>query len=161
LLFSSNDISVIFAARNQKALTTPGTIIHPGIIDSISDGVIRVKILSQSACSTCQAQKVCNIAEMEEKIVEIDQDQPGQWHSGQQVMVSMNESLGSKAVILGYVVPIFVLVVSIVVFLSVIRNEGLAALLSLLMLGPYYLLLYLFRDRLKKEFRFRIEKDEQ
>ncbi len=98
---------------------------------------------------------------MEEKIVEIDQDQPGQWHSGQQVMVSMNESLGSKAVILGYVVPIFVLVVSIVVFLSVIRNEGLAALLSLLMLGPYYLLLYLFRDRLKKEFRFRIEKDEQ
>ncbi len=138
-----------------------GTIIHPGIIESISDGVIRVRILSRSACSSCQAQKYCNLAEMEEKIVEIDDDHSTEWRAGAQVMVSMRESLGTKAVILGYVVPLFVLVAAVAVFLSVIRHEGLAALLSLLMLGPYYFGLYLFRHRIRKEFRFRIEDAEQ
>lgn len=72
-------------------------------------------------------------------------------------MVKMEESLGHKAVLMGYVLPLIVLVGSIVLFLSFFKNEGLAALLSILMLVPYYFILYLFRKRLRKEFRFRIE----
>ncbi len=132
-------------------------IIHPGIIERIDDGKVFVKILSASACSSCHAKGICSVSEVEEKIIEAEHDPSGNYQPGDQVMVSMRESLGHKAVIMGYVLPFVVLLVSIVVFLSLLHHEGLAALLSIMMLIPYYLALYLFRKKLQKEFRFRIE----
>ena len=134
-----------------------GTIIHPGIIENISEDRISVRILSQSACSSCHVRGGCTVADIEEKIIEAEPDLSRSWKKGDPVMVKMEESLGQKAVIMGYGLPFVVLLVSIIVFLSVLDHEGLAALLSILMLVPYYLVLYLFRKRLRKEFRFRIE----
>ena len=134
-----------------------GTIIHPGIIENISGDKVSVRILSQSACNSCHAKGACTVADLKEKIIETETDQPGNFKPGDEVMVRMDESLGRKAVFLGYGLPVVVLVTSIIIFLSLLNHEGLAALLSLLMLVPYYLVLYLFRKRLHKEFRFRIE----
>jgi positive regulator of sigma E activity len=132
-------------------------IIHPGIIQSVNGNKITVRILSQSACSSCHAKGVCAVSEVEEKIIEAESDLQGRWGPGDEVMVRMEESLGRKAVLLGYVLPLVILLASIVIFLSLLRHEGLAALLSILMLVPYYLGLYLSRKRLQKEFRFRIQ----
>jgi len=140
---------------------TSDSIIHPGVITNISGETIQVKILSQSACSSCQIKGSCAVAEMEEKIVEIEQSGSSRWKPGDKVMVRMEESMGRKAVLMGYVVPLVIIVVSVIIFLALLNHEGLAALLALLLLAPYYLLLYFFRDRLKKEFRFRLEPDEQ
>jgi sigma-E factor negative regulatory protein RseC len=134
-----------------------GTIIHPGIIENISGDKVSVRILSQSACNSCHAKGACTVADMKEKIIETETDQPGKFKPGDEVMIRMDESLGRKAVFLGYGLPVVVLVTSIIIFLSLLNHEGLAALLSLLMLVPYYLVLYFFRKRLHKEFRFRIE----
>ena len=135
-----------------------GTIIHPGIIEKISGDKVFVRILSQSACSSCHAKGACTIADIEEKVIEAEMDPSENRKIGEQVMVKMEESLGQKkAVIMGYVLPLFVLVGSIILFLSLLKSEGLAALLSLLMLVPYYFVLYLFRNRLRKNFSFRIE----
>ena len=153
----ANDISVIFVAANHYDLMASGTIIHPGIIENIKVDKITVRILSQSACSSCHAKGACTVADIEEKIIEADLDPSQDWKAGDQVMVRMEESMGRKAVLLGYGLPLVVLVASIILFLSFLKHEGLAALLSILMLVPYYLTLYLFRGRLRKEFRFRIE----
>ncbi len=134
-----------------------GSIIHPGIIENINGNKVSVRILSQSACSACHAKGACTVADMKDKIIDTEMDQPGNWKTGDEVMVRMDESLGRKAVILGYGLPLIVLVGSIIIFLSLLANEGLAALLAILMLVPYYLALYLFRNRLHKEFRFTIE----
>jgi sigma-E factor negative regulatory protein RseC len=134
-----------------------GTIIHPGIVESISGDRVFVKILSQSACSSCHAKSACSVADIEEKIIEADSDPSDNLKAGDEVMVRMEESLGRKAVLMGYVLPLIVLLGSIIVFLSLLKHEGLAALLSILMLVPYYLTLYLFRKRLQKEFRFRVQ----
>jgi sigma-E factor negative regulatory protein RseC len=134
-----------------------GSIIHPGIIENINGNKVSVRILSQSACSSCHAKQACTVADMKDKIIDAELDQPDKWNPGDEVMVKMDESLGRKAVILGYGLPIVVLVGSIIVFLLLFKHEGLAALLSILMLVPYYLILYMFRGRLYKEFRFRIE----
>jgi sigma-E factor negative regulatory protein RseC len=134
-----------------------GTIIHPGIIESINEDKVFVKILSKSACSSCHAKEVCTIANVEEKIIEAENDPGGRWKPGDEVMVRMEESLGRKAVLIGYVLPLAVLLISIIVFLLLLKHQGLAALLSILMLVPYYFVLYLFRKRLRKEFIFRIQ----
>lgn len=134
-----------------------GSIIHPGIIEHIEGNKILVKILSKSACSSCHAKSACTMADMEEKMIEVESEHSSDWKEGDGVMVRMDESLGHKAVFLGYVLPLIVLVGSIVVFLSLFSNEGLAAVLSVLMLVPYYAVLFLFRNRLQKQFRFRLE----
>lgn len=138
-----------------------GSIIHPGQIERVSDHILQVRILSKSACSTCHAKGSCSVADIEEKIVEVENDGTRKWKPGDQVMVRMDESLGWKAVMMGYVFPLILLVLFILVFLYWLDHEGLAALLSLLMLVPYYVLLYVFRKRLKKEFSFRVEESEQ
>jgi sigma-E factor negative regulatory protein RseC len=134
-----------------------GSIIHPGIIERISGDKVFIRILSQSACSSCHAKGACSVADVEEKIIEADIDPSENRVTGEQVMVKMEESLGHKAVLMGYVFPLIVLVGSIILFLSLLKSEGLAALISIFMLVPYYFTLYLFRNRLRKEFRFRIE----
>jgi len=138
-----------------------GTIIHPGIVESISEDKVSVRILAKSACSSCHAKGACTIADVEEKIIEVENETPDRMKEGDQVMVRMEESLGRKAVLLGYVLPLVVLLVSIIVFISLLKHEGLAALLSILMLVPYYSALYLFRKKIQKEFRFRIQLSEQ
>jgi sigma-E factor negative regulatory protein RseC len=134
-----------------------GSIIHPGIIEKIEEDKILVKILSQSACSTCHAKAACMVSDVEEKIVEVNKDRAGHWKEGEQVNVHMRKSLGPRAVFLGYLMPLIVLVVALIILVSLIHNEGIAALLSLLLLIPYYFVLYLFKDKIGKTFSFYIE----
>jgi hypothetical protein len=45
----------------------------------------------------------------------------------------------------------------LVVLIPVTGSEGLAALISLGLLIPYYIVIYLFRDKLQKTFMFKVE----
>jgi sigma-E factor negative regulatory protein RseC len=142
-------------------MSSSSSVIHPGIVDQVEMDWVRVRILSKSACSSCHAKQACLMSEMEEKVIEVPVRETEKYSVGQSVMVTMEESMGRKAVVLGYVLPLFVLVASVFIFLTFIKNEGLAALLAMAMLVPYYGILYLFRNRLRKEFSFRISNDEQ
>jgi len=70
----------------------------------------------------------------------------------------MQQSLGFKALFLGYILPLIVLVVSLFVFNALGFSESVSGLLSLAVLVPYYLMLYLFRKSIEKQFHFDIEK---
>ena len=133
------------------------TITHPGVVEKVEGEKVFVKILAQSACSSCHAKGMCSIAEVEEKTVEVNYMQDGNDKAGDQVTVRMERSLGKKAVFLGYVLPFILLMTTLILMINLTSNEGLSALASLLILGPYYLLLYLFKEKLSKQFRFRIE----
>ena len=43
---------------------------HDGIIIGINDDEVEVKILSKSACASCNIKGACNMSEMKEKIIE-------------------------------------------------------------------------------------------
>jgi sigma-E factor negative regulatory protein RseC len=130
---------------------------HPGVIDSVEDNTIHVRILSQSACSSCHAKGMCSVAEMEEKIVDIPLHHTKKYKQGDAVMITMKRSLGAKAVLLGYIIPFLIVLLALIMILSLTGNEGMAALISLGLLVPYYLLLYALKDRISKEFKFQIE----
>jgi sigma-E factor negative regulatory protein RseC len=100
---------------------------------------------------------MCNIAEVEEKIVEVKRDRDRSFVQGQEVVASMRKSLGGLAVFLGYVLPFLVLMGVLLLVLLLTGNEGLAGLLAMAVLVPYYWLLYIFRDKLKKTFSFKIK----
>ena len=132
-------------------------ITHPGIVERVEDAKIFVNILAQSACSSCHAKGMCSVAEVEEKTVEVTSAGGRNYKPGDSVTVRMEKSLGKKAVFLGYLLPFILLMVTLILMVSLTADEGLSALVSLLVLGPYYLVLYLLKDRLSRHFRFRID----
>ena len=130
---------------------------HIGIIKSISNQHLVVKIISQTACSSCQAKGACTSSEQTEKEIEIQQSE-GVFFVGEEVHVVTTSTQGYKAIIYAYVLPLTILIISLMILINLTKEEALAALGSLLLLFPYYWLLYHFRHKLKKSFHFKVQK---
>ena len=130
---------------------------HSGIVKQIDDDFVYVSIVSQSACASCHAKGACNITDLNEEVVEVPRGNADVYRVGDRVEVAMRKSLGTRAVMLGYVVPFLLVIATMIIVLAFVGNEGLAGLLALGALIPYYLLLYLRRKHLKRTFTFSIQ----
>jgi positive regulator of sigma E activity len=136
-----------------------GEISHTGLIKSIDGNNIKVMILSKSACSACHSKGMCNMSEMEEKIIDIYNNDHNNYNVGDSVEVLMSLSMGNKAILLGYGIPFIVLLTSLIVFNKIFDNEGLAGLFTIIALIFYYLILSIFRKRISKTFTFKIKRN--
>ncbi|NLA25419.1 MAG: SoxR reducing system RseC family protein [Bacteroidales bacterium] len=129
---------------------------HTGTVQEIGNGYLRVKILAQAACTSCRANTFCG-ADTSEKIIEINSWE-GDYSTGEKVNLHLQESHGAIALFWGYIAPFIVVVAALIIMLQITNNEGLSGLVSLLVLIPYYAVLYLFKDKFKKIFSFKISK---
>ena len=129
---------------------------HEGIVTSIDDNKVEVKILSKSACASCNIKGACNISEMKEKIISINTPKANDFQIGQNVMVSMGLGQANKAVVFAYVIPTIILFSMIFILNYFKIEEGINALISIGSLVPYYLILFLFRDKMKRKFEYEI-----
>ena len=129
---------------------------HEGIVTSIDDNNVEVKILSKSACASCNIKGACNMSEMKEKIISINTPKANDFQIGQNVMVSMGLGQANKAVVFAYVIPTIILFSMIFILNHFKIEEGINALISISSLVPYYLILFLFRDKMKRKFEYEI-----
>src|SRR5690606_8982279 len=107
-----------------------------------------VKILQQSACSSCHAKGACMAADSKEKTIEVTNVE-GNYKLNDLVTLECKESMGYRAVLWAFVVPVVILVSTIIVATSAWRwGETEAAVASVLALAPYYLLLYFLRHKM-------------
>ena len=133
------------------------TIEHKGIVKEISDKSIIVSIISNTGCLSCQVKGSCNISEIEEKEIEvISFDKP--YKIGEHVEVFFKESLGFRAVFLGYILPFLIIFTILIIGDVSDLDEVTSGLLSLASLIPYYFIIYLIKNKLKKTFSFSIRK---
>ena len=133
------------------------TISHEGIIAKITDDELEIKILAQSACAACHAKSACGMGEQAEKILTVPRPKDKDFTLNQKVNVKMAIGQGNKAAVLAYLIPIILLLAVLFVCLGLGINDGLAALISIVALVPYYIILYLKRDKLKNQFLYIIE----
>ena len=77
---------------------------------------------------------------------------------GEVVNVVAHQSVGVLAVVLCYVVPLVVLVGALTMAVSLGADEGIAALISLVVTSLYFAVLSLFKGRLSKKVTFTINK---
>ena len=96
------------------------------------------------------------MSEMQEKIITIPTPKDKNLSIGQEVNVSMGLGQANKAVVFAYVIPLIILVAMIFILNGLKIEEGLNALISIGSLIPYYLILFLFRNRLKRRFEYEI-----
>ena len=130
---------------------------HKGVIASISGNKLSVKILQESACSSCHAKGACMAAYSKEKMVDIT-DFTGKYKINDSVIIEGKESMGYKAVFWAFVIPLLILVLTIVLATSVWKlGEMEAAITSIIALAPYYVILYLLRNKMANSFKFTIK----
>jgi positive regulator of sigma E activity len=122
------------------------------------DGSVQVKILSSSACAQCHARGMCVALEMEEKIINAVPESRDPLQMGDTVVVMMEEKMGWKAIFYGFFLPLVVMVAVLFVSYALGSGEIHAALYGIGSLIPYYLLLYVFRKKIEKDFIFKAEK---
>lgn len=130
---------------------------HSGIVESVSGGCVKVRILQISACAACKVAGYCHASESKEKIVEVRSSDSAQYKPGQEVVVCASKDVAGRALLLGFGWPFLILVGVLIASLYLFHDEGLAVLCALLALVPYYLVLYLCRDRIGQKLSFRLE----
>lgn len=133
-------------------------IYHEGVIEEIrNDGSIAVRIASTPGCVSCAAKEICNASEIEEKIIEVANPKDHNYSVGDLVSVSLKQSAGLHAVMLGYVYPFLVMLITLIIMINVTDSQGVAGLTAIAMLIPYYVILYLTKSRQKESFQFEIK----
>ena len=130
---------------------------HQGTIESIKDKYLNVRIISMASCVSCSASGTCSASDIAEKIVEVIKPQNTQHKVGDLVTIVLNQSMGLQAVFWGYVAPFLVLLFTLIIMMGLNFSEGIAGLTSLFMLAPYFLGLYMFKDKIKENFTFRLK----
>ena len=131
---------------------------HAGVVDGEEGECVRVRILQSSACSACKVAAHCNASETKEKIIDVMDADASHYQKGDQVMVVADTAVGFRASLYGYLLPLILMVVTLVGVLAATHSEGLAAVSALGILIPYYVLLFLMRNKLRNRLSFTLER---
>ena len=132
---------------------------HTGIVDKVQEGCVKVRILQSSACSGCKVAAHCNASETKEKMIEVVDSHADAYRTGDHVIIVADASVGFRASLYGYLLPLLVMVLTLIGVLGVTHSEGTAALSALGVLIPYYIGLYLLRNKIKNKLQFEIIKN--
>ena len=131
---------------------------HKGVVTSITDKVINVQIISMSACSECHAKMMCTASDMKVKNIEVKRHFYDDYSVGEEVNVSLTKSMGYKAVVLSYLIPLAILLILLLYLQDRFGNELIAGLGCVAGVAVYYFIIWLFRGKLENKVSFTIEK---
>jgi sigma-E factor negative regulatory protein RseC len=131
------------------------TIDHEGIVQRTEEDKVIVSILSSSACSGCHAEGSCSLSGHEEKIIEVR----GKYNvkPGDAVTILMMQSMGYAALFLGYLLPLITVVTLLITLISFKVPELASGLISIAILIPYYIIIFLFRKTINEKFKFTLK----
>ena len=132
------------------------TIRHQGIVENINGSHLKVRIVQTSACASCSVKGHCTSADTKEKLIDVTDINAASYQAGDRVWVVGELSMGVMAVLLAFILPFLILVISLFVFMAICSDELLSALCSLALLIPYYYILWLNKTRMGKKFSFSI-----
>ena len=131
---------------------------HRGVVEKIEGTHVVVRIVQTSACSACSAKGLCNASESKEKQIDVYGVQAS-YRIGEEVVVCGTTSMGMRAVLLAFGVPLLILLLALFVTMRITDGDALlSACVALLAVMPYYLLVYFMKDKLDRTFSFTIEK---
>lgn len=135
------------------------TIKHQGVIETIEGSHIQVRILQTSACASCSIKGHCTSVDVDEKLIDIHTSDAHTYKVGESVWVMGALSMGMKAVLLAFVLPLIILVVTLFILMNILKDELLAISGSIVCLSIYYILLnILFKSVWKGKFSFYIQR---
>lgn len=143
----------------DSKLVSKDAYIHSGIVSKMNGSSLIISLDDNVHCESCRAKGTCGISDSGSKEVEVPHTNDS-FTLNEHVNVVLKKGLGLKAVFWAYIFP-FLLMIATLIISSAFLIEWMAGLLSLLILIPYYLLLYVLRNAFKKTFKISIVKFSQ
>ena len=131
---------------------------HIGKIVAIKEQTLFVEIENAAACGGCRARALCFLSDREEKLIQSPILPHQQWNIGEEVVVSLQSSLGLKAVLLMYVLPLIALLTVLFTLPYFNVSELVTGLCALVAPLFCYFAAWLFRERIEKRYTFVLEK---
>lgn len=131
---------------------------HSGVVKGSTEQFISVELLSKTQCKSCSAKSVCSLGTDESKIIEVPNSGFKTFNIGETVNVKMLRSMGIKALWIAYLIPLLILIFVMIIMSLFISNELIIGLSIISTVGLYYLFIWFFRNKLKNEFIFEVEK---
>jgi len=129
---------------------------YRGIVTEVHSGVLQVEIQDETACDACSAQKSCCMSGKREKRMDIPFTS-GDYSRGDKVIVTGKTSMGFKAILIAFILPLMLIVVALAIASSMGANERQAALISLSAMIIYFLVIFLLKNKIKQTFTFTID----
>ena len=142
---------------------------HSGVVDSVADDCVTVRIVQNAACAGCKISDHCHSvtvparddagkSESRVRLINVfDPESARMVNVGDEVVVSATTQVARRALLLAFVLPLLLMVDTLIVLMLLTYDEATAALASVLVLLPYFLLLWLLRDRISRHITFQLE----
>lgn len=132
------------------------TIEHDGVVVQVTETHITVSIQNRSACAACHAKGACGMSEMTQKNI-IAEKPAESIKIGDRVIVYASTQNAMLSVLLAYVVPSLLIIISLTLFLVWGAGELLAAILSLAITATYFIVLYLLKNKFAQKIKFKVK----
>lgn len=117
-------------------------------------GYIKLKIKDSHDCESCPAINLCNHLSLEDNVIIISTEVD--FEIGEQVKVIATEVIQRKAIMLAVAYPCIILVLTMTLTYILTMNESIAAIAGLLLMITFFIVLYLIRNKIAREFKFEI-----
>ncbi len=135
-----------------------------------SRGVVYVSIDPIAACQGCKAKSQCismsqhsangtEAKDSQSRVIKVESESASNFEVNDAVNVSVTYRIGVIAVVVAYIIPLFVFIAILVALISGFGVEqGVAALVTFSVLGLYYGVVYRLREYFERVVMFEIEK---
>lgn len=130
---------------------------HRGVVVEQEPGVAWIEFTQTSACAGCHAASVCGTSDRNKKRIKAI-NALSDIQNGDCIEIEGAARLGVKAVLIAYLIPAAVVVLTLVVALACGVGEVGSAIASLLMLIPTFGAIYLLKERIEREFVFTVKR---
>ena len=132
---------------------------HRGIVERIVGDIVYVSVEQQSACAACHAKGICT-EQGAKRTIEVKSDHASQYNVGDRVIVALlNNAMGFSSIIWGYMLPLVVLIVGLLLCKAIGLGDGPSAVISIVAVAIYYGAMYIFRNKIEKKIQFTIIKE--
>lgn len=134
------------------------TIIHTGTVTAVDSRrrEVTVRLDSEEGCDACPAARLCGASGSEGRQVRVEVRDPSAWPVGSSVRVGGTETMHRRAIMLATVIPCLALIAVMTAVYLLTGSQSTAAVSGLGAMCVFFLLLYLARNSIRHEFRFRI-----
>ena len=121
---------------------------------AIDPEITTIEIISEAACAACHAKGLCSLGEQQVKQVQVRTSAWTPRQVGDEVEVVLKKSMGYKAVFIAYGLPLVVLFVALMLLNALGVGELYAGLGAIGAVILCYFVLFLFRNKISKDYSF-------
>lgn len=128
---------------------------HSGFVSQLYDDKAVIHLNETAECDTCHIRDFCGKSDPDRNTFIVKNPD---LKIGEQVTIWLSTSSGFMALFWAYILPFLLILTTIILGTLMSWEEGITALISLIMLVPYYFLVYLNRRHIHRHFQLKVFK---